>query len=62
MPFAISIPVAPISQDEFYALDHRMMAMAFAIHNEVGRFCEMFIGMRFCTFQKQPVPESPMSP
>jgi len=40
MPFAISIPVAPISQDEFYALDHRVMAMAFAIHNEVGRFCD----------------------
>jgi len=40
MPFAISIPVAPISQNEFFALDHRMMAMAFAIHNEVGRFCD----------------------
>jgi len=32
------IDIKPISEDKFYQIDYKVMELAFAIHNEMGRF------------------------
>ena len=39
MPITCNTQIFPMSQAEFAKLDYELMAMAFKIHNEYGRFC-----------------------
>jgi GxxExxY protein len=43
MPIELSKPIASVSQDEFHAIDKRMMRHAFAIHNQFGRMLDEVI-------------------
>jgi len=38
MPIEYNIEINPISEDEFYQVDYKVMNLAFSIHNELGRF------------------------
>jgi len=38
MPIKHKIQIKPISEDEFYQIDYKVMEQAFDIHNEMGRF------------------------
>ena len=40
MPIEVPNWIRPITDDEFYELDYRVMAEAFKVHNELGRFCD----------------------
>jgi GxxExxY protein len=37
MPLECSVPIHAVSEDDFHAIDHRMLGLAFGIHNEFGR-------------------------
>lgn len=37
MPIKHNIDIKPISEDDFHQLDYKVMELAFAIHNEMGR-------------------------
>lgn len=43
MPVASPVSVRPISQDDFAAIDYRVMRCAFDSHNELGRLCDEVI-------------------
>lgn len=38
MPIKSAIPIEPLDQERFHALDQTVMKHAFAVHNEMGRF------------------------
>jgi GxxExxY protein len=38
LPIKHNIAIKPISEDEFHQIDYKVMELAFAIHNEMGRF------------------------
>lgn len=37
MPIVVDVPIRVLSQDEFHALDHRVMGVIFEIHNRFGK-------------------------
>jgi GxxExxY protein len=39
MPIVLPHPIEPLSEQAFHKLDYSVMALAFDIHNELGRFC-----------------------
>lgn len=43
MPIQTAVPVRPISQDDFHAIDYRVMRIVFDVHNELGKLCEEHI-------------------
>jgi GxxExxY protein len=43
MPIRVAEPVRRISQDEFHAIDYRVMRVIFDTHNEFGNLCEEHI-------------------
>ena len=40
MPVKHSVMIAPISEDEFHLLDHKIMGIVFSMRKELGRFCD----------------------
>ena len=38
MPITHGFKLEPISEDDFYSLDYKVMGLAFSIHRELGRF------------------------
>ncbi len=38
MPIECGIALRPISEDDFHAIDYRIMGLVFSIHKELGRF------------------------
>ena len=40
MPIEVFAPIKPLGQEEFHALDRRVMAVAFAVHNDLGRLLD----------------------
>jgi len=38
MPIEHNIKIKPLSKNDFYQIDYKVMKLAFAIHNELGRF------------------------
>jgi hypothetical protein len=47
MPIEHDIQTRMLSADEFHQLDYRVMASAFAAHNELGRMCKEAVYREF---------------
>lgn len=43
MPISVAVPVRRITQDEFHAIDYRVMGVIFDVHNELGNLCDEHI-------------------
>ena len=43
MPIISAVPLQVIDQEEFAAIDYRVMGCAFDCHNEFGRLCDEVI-------------------
>jgi GxxExxY protein len=43
MPIHVAVPVRRITQDEFHAIDYRVMRVVFDVHNELGNLCDEHI-------------------
>jgi GxxExxY protein len=43
MPISVAVPVRRITQDEFHAIDYRVMRAVFDVHNELGNLCDEHI-------------------
>jgi len=35
-----SVTIRPISEDDFHSIDHKIMALVFGIHKDLGRLCD----------------------
>jgi len=53
MPIKCNVKINPIAKDDFYALDHKVMALAFAIHQKLGRFWDEAIYQNELAYQIQ---------
>lgn len=40
MPISCDVEIVPLTQHEFSVVDYEIMELAFALHNELGRFCD----------------------
>ena len=43
MPIECSIESPQVSEKQMREIDYRVMAQAFAVHNELGRLCDEFV-------------------
>jgi GxxExxY protein len=40
MPIKPGVLIKPVSEDEFYSLDQKIMGSVFSMHKDLGRFCD----------------------
>ncbi len=53
MPITCNAKIEPIAKDDFHALDYKVMGLAFAIHQKLGRFWDEAIYQNELAYQIQ---------
>lgn len=53
MPITCNVKIESIAKDDFYALDYKVMGLAFAIHQKLGRFWDEVIYQNELAYQFQ---------